>query len=336
MKIGITSTIPAEIVYAAGHVPCDLNNLFINDPDPGRFITLAEDEGFPRTTCAWIKGLYGVLQTVEIDTVIVVSGGDCSNTLALGEVLAHDGLRIIPFSYPLRPEPGPLKLALEELTRKLKAEPEQIAACKEKLDRCRRKLAEIDRLTWQDGKVRGRENLDFLVSASDFRGEPRAFLAEIENFLAQAKTRTARPRRLRLGLAGVPPILGNLCQTLENLGAELVFNEIPRQFAMPWAPDCDLVEQYLRYTYPYQVERRLDDITRACRERQLDGVIHYTQSFCFRQIEDILFKRRLPVPVLTLEADQPEAVDGRTLTRLETFIEMLAGAKEMPDWFIKT
>ena len=43
------------------------------------------------------------------------------------------------------------------------------------------------------------------------------------------------------------------------------------------------------------------------------------------KIEDILFKRKLKIPTLTLEADQPGPVDGRTLTRIETFIEMLSG-----------
>ena len=105
----------------------------------------------------------------------------------------------------------------------------------------------------------------------------------------------------------------------------MVFNEVPRQFALPWAPECTLAEQYSRYTYPYRVDRRLKDIDQACRQRQLDGIIHYTQSFCFRQIEDILFKRKLSVPSLTLEADQPGPIDGRTLTRIETFIEMLRG-----------
>jgi benzoyl-CoA reductase/2-hydroxyglutaryl-CoA dehydratase subunit BcrC/BadD/HgdB len=327
MKIGITSTIPVEIVYAAGHQPCDLNNLFICDADPGHFIARAEEAGFPRTTCAWIKGIYGVLQAEKIDTVIVVSGGDCSNTLALGEVLCNDGLRVIPFSYPLRPDPVAMRRALDRLARELNAEPEATAAAKTRLDAVRRRLAELDRLTWEEGVVSGRENLNFLVSASDFKGDPESFAEEIASLLAAARKRSVRPARLRLGLAGVPPILGNLCETLEELGAELVFNEVPRQFAMPWAPECGLAEQYTRYTYPYQVERRLADIAEACRVRKLDGIIHYTQSFCFRQIEDILFKRLLPVPVLTLEADRPETVDGRTLTRLETFIEMLSGAK---------
>ncbi|MCK5540727.1 MAG: 2-hydroxyacyl-CoA dehydratase, partial [Deltaproteobacteria bacterium] len=82
MNIGITSTIPIEVVYAAGHTPCDLNNLFISAPDPDHFIQIAEDAGFPRTTCAWIKGIYGVMRDVDIDTIIIVSGGDCSNSIA--------------------------------------------------------------------------------------------------------------------------------------------------------------------------------------------------------------------------------------------------------------
>jgi benzoyl-CoA reductase/2-hydroxyglutaryl-CoA dehydratase subunit BcrC/BadD/HgdB len=133
-----------------------------------------------------------------------------------------------------------------------------------------------------------------------------------------------------LGLIGVPPILTNFFTTLEGFGAEVVFNEVPRQFAMPWAPATSLAEQYSRYTYPYAAHFRLHDILRACSERHLDGLIHYTQSFCFRQIEDIIFRRRIPLPLLTLEADQPETVDGRTLTRLETFLEMLQQNKATP------
>ena len=130
---------------------------------------------------------------------------------------------------------------------------------------------------------------------------------------------------MRIGLAGVPPILSNLYSTLDELDVAVVFNEVPRQFSLPWASQCSLAQQYSRYTYPYAVHGRLNDISKACKERNLDGIIHYTQSFCFRQIEDILFKRTLSVPTLTLEADQPGPIDGRTLTRIETFIEILQG-----------
>jgi len=57
--------------------------------------------------------------------------------------------------------------------------------------------------------------------------------------------------------------------------------------------------------------------------RELDGIIHYTQSFCFRGIEDIVIRKELNIPVLTLEGDRPGNLDARTRLRLEAFIDML-------------
>lgn len=323
MKIGITSTIPVEVVFAARHTPCDLNNIFISAPDPEHFVRRAEDAGFPRTTCAWIKGIYGVLLEENIDTIIIVSGGDCSNSIALGEVLAHDGKQIIPFSYPLTPNISEMETAIAKLAEALGTDNRKIATCKQQLDPIRLKLAELDRLTWQENLVSGAENQLHLVSSSDFNGDPELFATRLEEFILQVKKRKPINRKIRLGLAGVPPIISNLFEIIDKLDATVVFNEVPRQFSLPWGPQSTLAGQYTCYTYPYQVERRLDDIEKACEEREIDGLIHYTQTFCFRQIEDILFKRKLKLPVLSLEADQPGPVDGRTLTRIETFIEML-------------
>ncbi|MCD6533761.1 MAG: 2-hydroxyacyl-CoA dehydratase [Deltaproteobacteria bacterium] len=329
MNIGITSTIPVEVVFAAGHTPCDLNNLFITDPDPNHFIRLAEEAGFPQTTCAWIKGIYGTLRDTsaekKIDTIIIVSGGDCSNSIALGEILKDDGKRVIPFSYPHAPDAAQMERTIQGLADELGAEADKIKFCKQQLDPIRSRLAELDRLTWQENLVSGEENQLYLVNSSDFNGNPELFSSELEIFLKNLQNRQPLKKKIRLGLAGVPPILSDLYKTLDKLDAAVVFNEVPRQFALPWAPECTLAQQYSRYTYPYQVDQRLLDIEQACVQRQLDGIIHYTQSFCFRQIEDILFKRKLAIPTLTLEADQPGPIDGRTLTRIETFIEMLQG-----------
>ena len=30
-RIGITTTVPSEVIFAAGHTPVDLNNIFIGD-----------------------------------------------------------------------------------------------------------------------------------------------------------------------------------------------------------------------------------------------------------------------------------------------------------------
>jgi benzoyl-CoA reductase/2-hydroxyglutaryl-CoA dehydratase subunit BcrC/BadD/HgdB len=46
-SIGVTTTVPAEILYAAGWQPVDLNNILVNAADPIRYITTAEKAGFP-------------------------------------------------------------------------------------------------------------------------------------------------------------------------------------------------------------------------------------------------------------------------------------------------
>ncbi|MBI4643287.1 MAG: hypothetical protein HY743_06060, partial [Deltaproteobacteria bacterium] len=71
-KIGLTTTIPVEAVLAAGLTPVDLNNLFISSPQALARVSLAETAGFPRTVCAWVKGIYATLRDhTEIEAVIV-------------------------------------------------------------------------------------------------------------------------------------------------------------------------------------------------------------------------------------------------------------------------
>ncbi|MGC9362622.1 MAG: 2-hydroxyacyl-CoA dehydratase family protein, partial [Candidatus Syntrophosphaera sp.] len=76
------------------------------------------------------------------------------------------------------------------------------------------------------------------------------------------------------------------------------------------------------YTYPYSVFERLEDIKVELEKRRIDVVIGYTQSFCHLQIDNILLKRNIDLPFLTLEGDQPEELDSRTLLRLESFFEV--------------
>ena len=60
-RVGLTTTIPVEVVLAANLTPVDLNNLFIADPLALARVSQAEAAGFPRTLCAWIKGIYAAL-----------------------------------------------------------------------------------------------------------------------------------------------------------------------------------------------------------------------------------------------------------------------------------
>ncbi|GAF82550.1 unnamed protein product, partial [marine sediment metagenome] len=102
--IGITTTVPIEVLLAAGYQPVDLNNIFISDPDPERLVGIAEKAGFPINCCTWIKGIYGVVMEQGIDTVLCVTTGDCSNTIMLMEVLKLKGHNVIPFAYPDHPD----------------------------------------------------------------------------------------------------------------------------------------------------------------------------------------------------------------------------------------
>jgi benzoyl-CoA reductase/2-hydroxyglutaryl-CoA dehydratase subunit BcrC/BadD/HgdB len=322
-KIGITTTIPVEAIYAAGHTPVDLNNVFVTDPNLNSFVVQAETAGFPLTTCGWIKGIYAAAHRTQVDAVVGVMSGDCSNTQALLEIWQFEGLETIPFAYPYDRSPAMLSAEIDRLCHRLGTTREAAEAQKRRLDSVRARALELDDLTWETNQTTGFENHYYLVSASDFCGDPEAYGAELDGFLHDARARAPRSEPIRLGYVGVPPILDGLYEFLESLGARVVFNETQRQFCLPYL-GAGLTEAYREFTYPYDVFRRIEDIGRELRRRSIHGLIHYVQAFCFRQMEDMLLRKSLKVPILTLEGDRPMPVDARTRTRLESFVEMLS------------
>ena len=326
-KIGITTTIPVEIVYAAGHVPVDLNNLFISDPDALMLVEEAEIAGYPRNTCAWIKGIYSVLlKHRDIRTVIAVTQGDCSNTHALMETLQLEGVQVIPFAYPFDRDRDLLKLQIEKLISLFGVDTQRVENVREKLNGIRRKVWKLDQLTFSENVISGWSNHYYQVSCSDFKGDPERFESELDKFLSGLKGSDLPDNGIRLGYAGVPPIMDDLYSYMEEKGARVVFNETQRQFTMPFKTE-DLVEQYRLYTYPYGIFFRLQDILQQIKKRKLDGLIHYAQGFCYRQIEDLIIRKKINIPVLTLEGDKPNHLDARTRTRIDAFLEMLSRSK---------
>lgn len=320
--IGITATVPVEIIFAAGLRPVDLNNLFITSDQPEKLVSKAEAEGFSHSICSWIKGIYTTVIDRGIKEVIAVTGGDCSNTIALGELLVRKGVKVISFEYPFSRNRGVLLAQMEKLRKDLSTTWPEIEAAKSRLDNIRIKLKKLDDLTYMGNRVTGLENHLFLVSSSDFNGDPDGFEKNLDEFLVEAGKRKPENERIRLGYLGVPPIFSQFYEFIESLGARVVFNEVQRQFSMPFGHE-DMVDQYIEYTYPYDINGRLKDIEQAIYERKLDGVIHYTQTFCYRQIYDIVLRESLSIPILTLEGDRAGKIDSRTALRLETFVEML-------------
>ncbi len=323
-RVGLTTTIPVEVVLAADLTPVDLNNLFIADPLALARVSQAEAAGFPRTLCAWIKGIYAALLAhPEIEAVIAACQGDCSNTQALGEILAAEGIEVIHFKFPYPRDREQLAREINALMDRLGAGPGAVARVKARLTPVRRQLRRLDRLTWETGQVTGQENFQWLISSSDFASDLTAYEQRLTAFLKEAALRpVAADGRVRLGFAGIPPILTDLWPYLEELGAAVVYHEFPRQFSMPYE-SADLVEQYLNYTYPYDIGGRLADLKEAVATRRLDGLVHYTQSFCFRQMFDQFLRDHLDLPLLTIEGDRPTRLDSRTRMRLEACVDVL-------------
>lgn len=323
MRIGFTSTVPVEIILAAGAVPIDLNTIFINSPVAGQFISQAEEAGFPRNVCAWIKGLYSVaMNETGIDMIVAVLEGDCSNTRVLMELFQDSSICTLPFAYPSLHQLSAVKKTLQDFAHRLGVTFRQVNAVKLRLDRIRSRVIELDRLSYEQNTITGLENHYYQVNCSDFLGDPDLFAAQVEQFLMEVRYRQPLPQTVRLAYLGVPPIISGLYQACEFYGARVVFNEIQRQFSMPYLTR-DIFLQYYYYTYPYSFFWRINDIRTELEKRRIDGVIHYVQSFCHRHIEDILIRRYVELPVLTIEGEAPGELDERTRIRLQSFIEML-------------
>ncbi len=321
-QIGITTTVPVEVILAAGLRPVDLNNRFITHPGRDRLIAEAESRGFPANHCAWVKGIYGAALDSGITEVIGVTRGDCSSTEKLLEVFRLEGIRTVPFAFPADRTKKAIAGEIRSLIRHYGVSGSRVEKTRQRLHPVRKKLALLDRLSWKGNRVSGRENHLWLVSASDFNSDPDRFEAELSKFLEKASARNPFEPEIRLGYLGVPTIFDDLYDVIEQMGARVVFNEVQRQFAM-LNDSGTLADQYARYTYPYDVFYRVRDIRREIKRRNIKAVIHYAQTFCHRQIESIVFKDKLGVPVLSLEGDRPGPLDARTRTRLEAFLEML-------------
>ncbi|NLI57298.1 MAG: 2-hydroxyacyl-CoA dehydratase [Clostridium sp.] len=325
-KVGFTTSIPVELVFAAGYQPVDINNIFVNDNNPEKLVECSERVGFPRNSCAWIKGMYScIMEKIDLDIIIGVVEGDCSNTRAFREVLQLNGVESIPFSYPTSRDYNLLKSEILNLCKFFNINLENCIQVKRKLDNIRKKLVYLDELTWKHNKARGVENHIWQVSSSDFNGDYKVFESQLNEKIQEIEKRNEFNEKVRLAYIGVPPIIFDLYDFVETLNARAVYNEVQRQFTMADSIGLDdIVETYRNFTYPYDIYARLEDIKKQVKKRKVDGVIHYTQAFCFRGIEDIVIRKHLDVPVLTLEGDRPGNLDSRTKLRLESFIDMIS------------
>lgn len=330
-----TTTIPMEVVFAAGYRPLDLNNDFITSDSPISLVEKAETDGLPGSSCAWIKGLYSVLLKKKFskdDVFIAVTEGDCSNARVLEEIISSKtGVRSILFNFPYDRDRKKLEEEIKRFAQFLDTDIQKAEKVRKELEPLRNKLQAIDELSFKyPGLVKGVRNHELLVNTSDFGGDYNEYHKVADNFLnkkkAELETFTDTGRK-KIGFLGVPPIIP-VYNFIEERNATVVFNEIQREFAM-FGNYGNLIDQYINYTYTYSSKFRFSKTIPEIKRRKLDGIVHYVQSFCHRQLEDIILRKMLVdnnvnIPVLTLEADKPGSkIDSRLSTRIEAFLEML-------------
>ena len=329
-KIGITTTVPVEVLMAAGYTPVDLNNLFITSDDYSKYIDIAERDGFPKSLCAWIKGIYGACIENGIDEIIGVTEGDCSNTKSLLEVLKLRGIKIHQFSFPHSHKKEDIETEVRRFMDRFGVNIEQVEDMRKKLGSIRDLAEKIDHLTYSCGKATGFENHLYQVSLSDFDGDTALFEKTLQEAVYDISLRQADHKKLRLGYIGVPPMTGDIYEFVEKFHAGFVYNEVQREFAFPRAKYAnDIFSQYYDYTYPYDMDFRLVDIKKQISERNIDAIIHYTQAFCHRAVEDMVLKQKLDIPILNIEGDKLNSLDSRTKLRIEAFLDMLLDLKEI-------
>ncbi len=325
--VGITTTIPVEVIYAAGYKPVDLNNLFITSPEYMKHIELAESEGFPRSLCSWIKGIYGSVTYNKINKIVGVLEGDCSNTKVLDQILQSNSVKSIPFRYPTSHKFEDVKYEIDKFIELFNTTLTKVEEVRKKLNIIRNLVKKIDNLTVK-GMVTGFENHVTLVNCSDFCGDPDGLKENLEEQITLFQKREPKNYKLKIGYIGVPPMTGDLYSYTEELDAGIIYNEVQREFSFP-RESASIYHQYHDYTYAYSTEFRISEIKKQIKERKLDALIHYTQAFCHKGLEDILIKKAIEIPILTIEGDQSIILDARTKLRLETFIDMLKDLKEV-------
>jgi benzoyl-CoA reductase/2-hydroxyglutaryl-CoA dehydratase subunit BcrC/BadD/HgdB len=328
-KIGLTTTVPIEVLIAAGYTPVDLNNIFITSNDYTKYIDIAERDGFPKSLCTWTKGIYGACLSNNIKEIVGVMEGDCSNTKALCEVLKLRGIKVYPFSFPHDHKPEDVENEINKFMNTFNVTIEQVEVVRKRLNEVRALVKEIDELTYIHNKATGFENHLYQVCTSDFNGDIDAFEADLKKVICDIKNKEPVIKKLRLGYIGVPPMTPDIYGFVEKFNANFVYNEVQREFAFPRVDSAlNIFQQYYDYTYPYNIEFRIKELQKQISERKLDGIIHYTQAFCYRAVEHIVLKDKLDIPILNIEGDKLNTLDARTKLRLEAFLDMLLDLKE--------
>ena len=309
--VGITALVPPELVYGCGQTPFDLNNV------------VPTSECVPRgKLCAWTATWRDMLLRgdLRVDRLVVVAGGDCHNALVDGQRVAERG---VPAHYLFYPFDG----VVEEMHRQL-ASLEAFLGGMTDLDAPVR-VGEVKDLCLEldaarcEGRVLGSTAFDHLVQLCDLGGDVDRFRSSVRRAL---EGRPDHVPATRIALVGVPPIYPDFHQVCEGYGMQVVFDELPWEFARLGGRTVEtMARSYAGYTFARDLEHRFAKLGRELARRRVEGVVHYTQYACHHVLEDEMLRERLDLPMLTLQGDLARACPEQEKLRLEAFAELLRG-----------
>jgi len=211
--IAIFSTCPIEILYAAGLVPRDINNLFVTHERPESLLAEAEAAGIPPTVCTWTRALLGTTVAHRFPKALVVVRGDCANNAIVGRLLLPPSVEVIEFSYPQSNSDRPgLRKALRSLMRRLNVAPTQVDAVFERFRPIRQMLLQIDQLAAQ-GRIPAPVARFCLLDSTDMGGDPDKYQARLAGLIAEC----LRDPQPALAALGPPPPRGAAGQCLSGM-----------------------------------------------------------------------------------------------------------------------
>jgi len=250
----------------------------------------------------------------------------------MARLLERVGVKVVEFNFPVakHDRPGVMQVELEEFRKALSASRSNVESWFGRLQPVRTLLDKVDRLCWEEGRLPGAEARLLHLRSTDMDGDPVLFSRRLEKALSQFSS-AARRHGPRIALFGVPSAITGLAEKIEAMAALLVLCETEHDFAM--IPAAQTIEQqYLDYAYPYGIEARLDKFLRLAREREVEGVVVYSQSFCHHNLELTRVERVLrPLPTVVIESDVPASLSPRDLVRLEGFLSIVRGKSRRGD-----
>lgn len=306
-KIGITALVPPELIYACRDEPFDVNNI------------IPVSKKYPKNKlCAWTAIWQEMLskREINIDSLIVVAGGDCHNALVDGQKVEMSGIPTHFFFYPFDGDPNYLETQLYNLidfigNMESPEKPRQVMELKKLGQKIDKKRA--------DGRLSSGDSFRILISFSDLMSDLEKFREAIL-MLKEQKIEMNN----RVALIGVPPIFHDFHDVSQSLGLQVVFDELPYEFIRHSGTDIPgIARDYCNYTFARPLDFRINFLQKELEKRHVDGVIHYTQFACHHMLEDEVMRSKLDYPILTIQGDLPGKTPEQVKLRLEAFREAL-------------